>query len=104
MFEPTTLPTAMSPEPLRAAMSEVESSGVDVPKPTMVSPMKKADTPMFLAMATAPRTSNSAPPVRMRRETTSRTAESSTSDLACVPAFPPGHPLNGLSLRGAVGR
>ena len=37
-LDPTTFPTAMSPRPPSAAITDVASSGVDVPNPTMVSP------------------------------------------------------------------
>ncbi len=39
MFEPRTFPTAMEEAPSSAALSETRSSGVEVPKPTMVRPM-----------------------------------------------------------------
>ena len=61
MLEPTTLPTAIPAEPLRAAVRLVTSSGVEVPKPTRVSPINSGDTPSALADATAPRTSSSPP-------------------------------------------
>ena len=38
MFEPTTLPTAMSGDPFIAARSETRSSGIDVPNPMTRQP------------------------------------------------------------------
>ena len=72
VFEPTTLPTARSPLPRAAAVSEVHSSGVEVPNPTIVSPMKKLDSPSRRATDTAPRTRSSAPPVSTTSDTASR--------------------------------
>ena len=61
MLLPTTLPTAMSRSPRRVAMSDVATSGIDVPAATMVRPtMKLADTEA-VAIATAPSTSHDEP-------------------------------------------
>ena len=43
MFEPSTLPMAMSPWPVRALCIETKSSGAEVPIPTMVRPMMKLE-------------------------------------------------------------
>ena len=80
IFEPTTLPTLMPGAPLSVAETLAPSSGLDVPKPTMVSPTNKGDTPRRNANALAPRTSNSAPAVIT-------TAETITSKM--VPTFIP---------------
>src|SRR5690606_7807316 len=61
IFEPTMLPTAMPGEPTSAACTLVTSSGVEVPKPTSVSPIRSGDTPKHSAVRTAPRTRSSAP-------------------------------------------
>gem|GEM_PF-5631624 len=41
-FEPTTLPIAMPPLPSIPAMRLTTSSGIEVPMPTMVSPMRNS--------------------------------------------------------------
>ena len=51
MFEPTTLPTAISLAPWIAAVTLTASSGADVPKATMVRPTSKGDTPSRRASA-----------------------------------------------------
>ena len=61
MLEPTTLPTAIPGLPIRAAWMLVTSSGVEVPKPTSVSPITSGETPNRRAVPTAPRTSTSPP-------------------------------------------
>ncbi len=58
---PTTLPMAMPGEPAKAAWRLVTSSGIEVPKPTMVSPISSGETRSRVAKATAPRTSRSPP-------------------------------------------
>ena len=66
---PITLPTAMPGEPTRAACRLVMSSGVDVPNPTRVKPIKSGDTPKRRARATLPRTSSSPPLISRTRPT-----------------------------------
>ena len=61
MFDPTMLPTAMPGEPASEACTLVTSSGVEVPKPTSVSPISSGETPIRSAICTAPRTSPSPP-------------------------------------------
>ena len=61
MFEPVTLPTAISFEPLRAAVTLTASSGREVPKATMVRPITSGDTPSFFATPEAESTKTSAP-------------------------------------------
>ena len=56
IFEPTTLPTAISTFLLWAATAEVASSGSDVPTATMVNPTKDWLIPNFGARCTAPST------------------------------------------------
>lgn len=68
MFEPTTLPTAMSVAPRRAATVEALNSGVLVPKPTMMAPMTKGETPKRRAMPADERTRTSAPRVKSPRD------------------------------------
>jgi hypothetical protein len=50
---PTTLPTAMSRSPLTAAITEVATSGIEVPAATMVRPITTSLTPSALANTTA---------------------------------------------------
>ena len=61
IFEPMTLPMAMSAFPLIAPMKLTTSSGAEVPMPTMVSPITKSLMPRRLAIADEPSTSQSAP-------------------------------------------
>ncbi len=53
MFEPTTLPTARSASPLRAASKEVASSGIVVPIATTVKPIAAGVIPRRCAIPTA---------------------------------------------------
>lgn len=53
MFEPTTLPTATSGWPRRAAMTDVMSSGTDVPTATIVKPTTRSLIPRTRAAPTA---------------------------------------------------
>src|SRR6056297_2046251 len=57
----------MPGDPDIAACTEVTSSGVDVPKPTSVSPMTRGETPSPVATWTAPRTSSSPPAISRKR-------------------------------------
>ena len=77
MFEPTTLPSAISGAPSRAALTDTSNSGVEVPKPTITNPIKSLDTPIRSAMATAPRTSASPP-------TNNNTRPAATSIKSCA--------------------
>lgn len=52
MFEPTMLPRARSPAPSIAAETDTNSSGADVPIPTIVKPITKFDIFAFFASAT----------------------------------------------------
>ena len=61
MFDPTTLPTAISFAPSSAAVTLTASSGADVPNATIVSPMMSGDTPRRRARPDAPETNQSAP-------------------------------------------
>ena len=62
MFEPMTLPMAMSGLASRTARTAMTSSGADVPAEITTSPMTSGESPSMRASATAPRTSASAPP------------------------------------------
>jgi len=64
MFDPTMFPTAISGSFLRAAATEVASSGSDVPAATMVSPMKPSLIPRVRAMLEAELTKKSPPTIR----------------------------------------
>ena len=57
---PTTLPKATSPLPLRAEEMPTNSSGADVPMPTMVRPMMKFEILARWAIATDESTKKSA--------------------------------------------
>jgi hypothetical protein len=66
---PTTLPTAMSRSPFSAAVTEVATSGIEVPMATMVRPITTSLTPSALAkrhrgshQPSEPPTSSARPP------------------------------------------
>ena len=61
ILEPTTLPTAISLSPFFAATIEVTSSGSDVPKATIVSPIMASLSPKTRAISLAPSTDKSPP-------------------------------------------
>ena len=63
------LPMAMSALPFRAAVTEVTSSGREVPRATMVRPMKRSDRPTMRARAVAASTAMSAPQTMTARPT-----------------------------------
>ena len=63
VFDPTTLPMAMAGAPSSAALSDTSNSGIEVPKPTTVSPISNGGMPSLLASEIAPRTRKSAPNV-----------------------------------------
>ena len=58
---PTMLPIARSALPLYAAVTDVTSSGSEVPSATIVSPMTLSLIPNALAIAVAPSTARSLP-------------------------------------------
>ncbi len=58
ILEPTMLPSAMSGSRLRAATTEVDSSGRLVPTATSVRPMISSGTPKPRASEVAPATSS----------------------------------------------
>ena len=73
MLDPMMLPMAMSALPWNAPVQLTTSSGIDVPMPTIVSPMTNSLTPAFFAMLDEPSTSQLAPrrmsispPIRIR--------------------------------------
>ena len=59
IFEPTALPIASSPAPVKAAEKETKISGEDVPIDTMVRPTRMGLIPKFCAIAAAPLTKRS---------------------------------------------
>ena len=65
MFEPITFPKAVPVFPPKTAIKLTMSSGADVPKATIVSPIIKDDTPYFLAKAEEPSTNQSAPLIKI---------------------------------------
>ena len=73
MLEPTTLPTAMSCSPRRAAATEAASSGRLVPSATSVSPTTSSLTPRSRAIQIAPQTSTRDPAKRRTRPMENRT-------------------------------
>ena len=75
MFEPTTLPTAISLAPWMAAVTLTASSGAEVPKATMVRPTSSGDTPRRRASADAPATNLSAPHTSSAKPTMSRISD-----------------------------
>ena len=60
-LDPTTLPIASPADPLMADMTEMTSSGADVPKATTVSPTMRSEMPNRRAMAAEPSVSQLAP-------------------------------------------
>ena len=69
MFDPTTLPSAMSGRPLTTETTDEASSGSDVPPATSVMAITDSLTPSLRAMATAlwrkispPKTNAASPP------------------------------------------
>lgn len=71
ILEPTTLLSAISLEPQRAAEVLTANSGALVPKATMVSPMISPGTLKFLARAELPSTKRSAPFIKAANPITS---------------------------------
>ena len=67
---PTTLPIAISVSPLRAATTEVASSGNDVPADTIVSAITDSLTPNSPAMPAAPSTNQLPPNTRATKPNT----------------------------------
>ena len=61
MFEPIAFPIARSGLPLRTARMLTRSSGAEVPKAIIVSPITSVDMLNFLAIEDAPSTRRSAP-------------------------------------------
>ena len=61
IFEPIILPTDRSAELFKTASIETNNSDIDVPNPTMMSPMKNSDILNFLPKLTELETSISAP-------------------------------------------
>ena len=61
MLEPTMFPIAISALPWNDDMKLTTISGVDVPIPTIVSPMTNSLIPNFFAMLEEPSTSQLAP-------------------------------------------
>ena len=61
MFDPTTLPIAMSALPFSAPVKLTTNSGMEVPMPTMVIPIRNSLKPALRAIADAPSTNKSAP-------------------------------------------
>src|SRR5690606_31948162 len=64
---PTTLPTAISRSPLRVAITEVITSGNDVPAAMMVSPITASLTPNEAAILTALSTNQRDPSTKIGR-------------------------------------
>ena len=62
---PTTLPRAISLFHCRLASKLTTSSGIEVPKATIVRPITRLEIPSFFASDEAPRTRISAHPIRI---------------------------------------
>jgi len=82
IFEPTTLPTAMSGWRRRAAITEVANSGMLVPADTTVRPMTASLTPQSRAMATAETTNRRDPATRRTSPATIRKISRHTDVVA----------------------
>ena len=61
MLLPTMLPIAMSALPFLAAVTDVNSSGREVPRATIVRPIKVSLHPIAFAIVDAPETTKSPP-------------------------------------------
>ena len=61
---PITLPMAISEFPLKLETRFTKSSGVEVPKETMVNPITRFDNPNFFPREVEPRTKKSAPLIK----------------------------------------
>ncbi len=83
ILEPTALPTAISPNPLRAAIRETKNSGADVPMATMVRPISMGDMPKLRAVAAELFTKWSALHMRTIRPTISA-SEASNIELSLI--------------------
>jgi hypothetical protein len=59
MFEPKTLPIAVSVFPCNADAAATNISGAEDPTATMVKPIKKGGSPILRAKAAAPKTKRS---------------------------------------------
>ena len=64
IFDPMMFPIAISALPFLAAVTEVTSSGKDVPKATMVSPINLWLTPSEMAMVVAASTAKLLPIIK----------------------------------------
>ena len=67
IFDPMMFPIAISALPFLAAVTEVTSSGKDVPKATMVSPINLWLTPSEMAMFVAASTAKLLPLIKPTR-------------------------------------
>ena len=67
---PSTLPTAISRSPRRAAITDVATSGSEVPAATMVRPITSGLTPSIVAKVVAASTSQREPSTSIARPTT----------------------------------
>ncbi len=80
---PITLPSAIPVLPLSAALTEVASSGSEVPAATMVSPTTASLTPSPLAMAEALSTKRSPPQISAPRPPATYSRERHTGSAFC---------------------
>ncbi|CSC13149.1 Uncharacterised protein [Vibrio cholerae] len=76
MFEPRTLPTAVSVFPSRAAVAETIISGAEEPIARIVIPITKGEMPILRANAADPNTNLSAPQTRIARPINRKTTAS----------------------------
>ncbi len=77
MFEPNTLPTAVSVLPSQAAVADTIISGADEPIARIVMPMTSGEIPTLRAIAAEPKTSLSALQTSKTRPTISNATASS---------------------------
>ena len=87
IFEPVTLLRAISFAPLSAAEVLTASSGALVPIATIVRPMITPGTLKFFARAELPSTKKSAPLIRARKPTASRSIFKNSSIFIHFPLF-----------------
>ena len=98
MLLPTILPMAMSPaSPLSAAVRLMTSSGILVPKATMVRPMMTGGRWNRTARREAARTRNSAPPTSSTNPP--KNLRASRSRFMAVNSFLPGETCGGADVR-----
>jgi hypothetical protein len=77
-------PRLSPPLPRRAAMTETANSGIEVPKPTTVSPTTIGEMPSLRAMREAPSTSHDPPSPRHKMPAVTRSQGRRASKVIAV--------------------